>query len=773
MDWDREVEGLFEDLGEAEAFEEPGAAYAPGLVESLGMEQQRQDAWRVLLVDFACQMSRYIMSSRACSAGSVNSDITRLLEILTVLEDLPDGGGNLLIYHQGRGLAEEGTASQRYDYMVSLGPYCLDIPDAKAAVRRMGDSMLHVVVDFRNALKTLSSCQVNTVYMAARATDEEAARRTELALTAMSDYFCAMRPLANVTPADAVDRARERLVTDQKRVPDPNLTALAAVNDLQPRTVQNMVAKVHGLMRTAKPGSPLFAIPSVYQGIFAFKKLRDALVRPPVEINEVRWPAAAEAAAMRGDQAELLRLVASEFGNCSQESCRIVDTLCATDYRSMNAYHVLDRLELATDLLLAIEKTGMNGGSLSARTGRSLESAAKQVLGRLENRLKGVMDPVLDDISVNGDMLAARVAKSGTERRHAHDGIRDMVDFLKRRKNTREKLAAGFVGVSRLEQRDYEDIARDYRVPTEEAGKLVGLMADCFDARGRFTRKRFEAGVPRFARHPHIVFSLMWRQLAAHPEKQSRLDMLNCLRILARNTRVGTETMDLMVDEFLDDAKVTRYQDRNALLLSSLFLYGPTREMHQDITLTSPDVLRGTGGTVPGMTEALRGKLERSRERLFTKAGLIHSMVRDSLEHGREHGGLSVRFLLLLEWELYALLGLAGGETARLVVSGALAEYGNPVAEIYTSPDSDRAMGWLFPVLMILVRAIGRVGNYDDLTRLFEMRNKAADFVALKNTTRHKEQVRKLIEWTDASIRILEKTAKPPEDDLLDDNLWS
>jgi hypothetical protein len=765
MDWDCEVEGLFQDLEEGEVSPRPAPLEAPGLLETLGLEMQREDAFRVLLVDYACELSRFFMASRTSSGRAVRESATRIVEILSVLEDMPGGHGELALLHQGRGIEGEGTASERYDYALSLGSLGLDLPEIKKAVERMGETMVHVAMDFRSALKILSACGVNTVTLAVRAENEEAHKQRERALFAVSAFFCATAPVQGAASPDAAKKARAALVHDERRAPDPNLTALAAVNRLKPQTVQGMVAKVSGLMRQAEPGSPLFAIPSVYRGIFAFRKLRDALVRPAIEINEVRWSALGAGEMASRDQEELTAFVAREYGKGTRDCCRALDTLSAADYRAVGSYHVLDRLDLASGLLAAVEKTRTNGQTVSARPNGFVENTRKQILRQLESRLKRLQDPVLDNIGTNAGSLEIQDPRAGADRREAHPAVLEMVDFLKKRRATRAKFSGGIGGTPPLSGEDFANLARDFGISPEEARKLALLLNACFAPDGGFLRPAFDKHSKAFHRLSAPAFHLLWEQLARHGSSRSRLDLLAALRTLAVSMESPGPAMDVLLDFLLDTPDGVRFPDRNALLLLSVFLHGQSGAPGKDTLLTPSGILTGDTPRDPAPAVRLALVLDRSRQALYQKTAAIHSLVRESLAGNTRAGGKPLRFLLLLEWELYTLLALAGGAPARIVLGGALAEYANPGSPLYTAPLSRRALGLLFPVFLVLVLGIARTGGYDDYLRLLEIPKNAGGFAALNPTPEHLAQVKKAMAWVERSTKTLERAAKPPEDD--------
>ena len=79
-----------------------------------------------------------------------------------------------------------------------------------------------------------------------------------------------------------------RPVVDEYDQPDPNLTLVAALNNLNDSTLQGLIRKITpmGGENSDVPTGEQFS--SVYQTFFKVKNLRDKLIRPPLEVNSNR-----------------------------------------------------------------------------------------------------------------------------------------------------------------------------------------------------------------------------------------------------------------------------------------------------------------------------------------------------------------------------------------------------------------------------------------------------------------------------------------------------
>lgn len=64
---------------------------------------------------------------------------------------------------------------------------------------------------------------------------------------------------------------------------------LADLNRLQKESVQEIVTKIDEMMRRPDVHPVLSRYATVYDAIFAFKQFKDTLIKPMVEVNNIRW----------------------------------------------------------------------------------------------------------------------------------------------------------------------------------------------------------------------------------------------------------------------------------------------------------------------------------------------------------------------------------------------------------------------------------------------------------------------------------------------------
>ncbi|MFP4475960.1 MAG: hypothetical protein ACLFOY_10420 [Desulfatibacillaceae bacterium] len=760
LDLDKEVEDLFADLGEADAFDEPLEPYSPGLSETLLGEEQRVDALRVLLVDFVYEIARFVSASRRGVAEDVKLATGRLMEVLTVVDELPDHDNQILLRHQGRGLEGEGTISEQYDYVLTLGNIRLDLTEVKAAIKRLEYHGYHTAMDFRNALKTISAAGVNTLRVYTGVQLEEERTRLEKAFTILSDYLRASA--ARQRPAIGDPRwGSVPVIHDDRHEPDINLTLLAAVNNLKPGTAQGLMNKIAGLMNKADPKEPLAQFPSIYNAAFAFKKMRELLRKSPIEVNNPRWLVAAqERTANFRLQSMLARFVSDEFGQWSQEPTKIMDCIYANDYGYVSAYHLADRLELATELLSRIEsRVERARGSERPKVKKFQRIAVKNVLENLGLRLERVQGDVFQDLDISEDSIKARISRQSSVKRFVDKRILDMVVFQRQRSITKKKVKAMLRHDIEFGREDYANIARDFSITQKEAKNLVDLIRGCHDTEGHFIRKAFEENIPEFAKHGGKVFEFLWHYLKENGNRQDRVALLNALQLFIDQMGKHQDAVQVLLEDFLHDPETVQFSDRNALMLINTLVRKFNKELHRDIHMTPAEVLKVKEGLDEEAAVYTREFIAREKERFSRKVMTVHKRLKESLNAPDDSETMPVRYLFTLEWETYILLSLVGGMEGLVIAISALREYCNPESEVYKLRRSQNALVWLLPIIQVLIRGLARLGDANDVTMLHSLKSREAAFKELRKDPQYWEQVQRVMRLADETIDILSARA--------------
>ncbi|MFH1885379.1 MAG: hypothetical protein ABIM40_01665 [Pseudomonadota bacterium] len=720
------------DLGAPQA-PPPDRAPPPGLLEILLQEESLLDAWRSTLLRYMTTVADFVSEAKNPTPGRGEGDATQVLETLDRLDCMAEHDGAILIRHRGRPGDRYEENQVREDFIILFGPLRLDLAGVEAMARRAGSGR-GMSDHFRRAANTLADAGITSLYASTRVSDPQVGRSMEAALEALAGYLSF---LFRMSP-----EAR------QKAAGDPNLLLLAAVNGQKASAIQALAVQVESMMRQASSQALLCQYPSVYEAIFAFEKLRKTLIRPPLELNNVRWLISADASVHpTRQQADLARLAVECWGRDSQKTARVLDGLWGTDFAYQGALEAADRIGLASELLEQIEvnPTAGCGGDMAFHT----ESLLLDVYGSVETRLDRVSDKVLDRLEYGEHSIGARM-DDGDFERPAEETLASLAGFFKQRAATKAKVNTLMHHAEKFDLTDHETIARDFAITIQDAGELVTLLEGCFDEEGRFVRSWFTESAPAFRRHEKKVFKFLWYYLKNHIRRRDRIAMLNGLKLLMDSMGERRHALTVLFEDLLRDPDRVQFSDRNALMLMNVLVRTFNQELEDDIQHTPEGVLDVRAGLDTEASAFVTGLLAGERERFYRKVRAIHGELK-APEKNREHPW---EYLILLEREIYILLALAGGRTARTVLLSALAEYSDPRSEIFRTPESRDLMTLLLSVIQVLVRGLFRARDPGDLHLLRSLMAREKEFQDLASEPRAAEQVRDLF------VRVREEASR-------------
>lgn len=738
---DDAAEALFRELGGTGNGKKGGGYDLSGLTETLYDHDKRVDPWRAQLVALIRDVGAFFGAWKTARMAEAEAALKELGQTLLKLNKMPGHDGRILIRHQGRGLPGEGHASMFYDYAVYFGGIQMEIPDVRAASRRMGVT----AADFPNititGLNTLAECGINTLYLAIRDPDKAYRDQLKTSLTTAGAFIKTMA-LEQAKAAQGIRPKKESpFILDENLEPAPNLAMLATVNRQKKDAVEGLSRKVATVMEKTGVHPAVDECTSSYECIFTFPKLKQSLIRPPLEINNLSFCVTGNIGeSMLADEAMVVRFSARAFGRDNQETARILDCLYAPDFRFTTAYQVVDRIGLATRLIASISSSGQDP--------EARDELVDYVLELMEIRLDLVADEILDELSIQGELLGTGKGESDSLSITAHPQLRELLNFFRRRSRVKNKIKSILRKEVSFTDEDYQVIARDFGVSQGAAQELISLITGCFDKQGHFLRGAFEKRIPAFCDHEERVFEFLWHFLKEHMHKQERIGFLNSLKLLIDRMSGPSLALFTLLTDFCRDPEAVTFSDRNALMLCNVLLRNYNKELHQDIEMTPEEVLLVREGLNGDAAEYARELIDRDKEKFFLKYRHIHRNVREALS-GRSDVDAPLRYLLTLEREVYMLFALVGGITGLAVLRSGLREYGDPDSGIYDLAESRTQKDWLLAILQVLVRALGRVGEDSDLVSLNELRPRKSFFMNLGSDNRHTDQVKRLIRWVD------------------------
>ena len=729
------------------------------------------DHWRMLLVDLVYLLNGTFRDVHYWEGVKTDKDTIRdFVKILHELRQMPENDGTIRIEHRGN----PGTkVSEKTDYIIRFGDFTVDVATVTSVIKRIGIRVKHIEGRLIKSFEAFAAQGLDTIFLKIPDASDESLENLRISMRIIS---CFKKAVEEDVPIEYVKNARElslKPVLNESHQPDPNLTMLAALNDLSAQNMQEMIQKVAALMKRpdfAKSGQ---SSANVYQTIFNIKSLRQRLARPPVELNSKRAPREAKSQkggavgaggsgsrpggpAVRMDSAALkanvARFVKSAYGDSPEKAVHVMKAIYGDDYHQMDLARLEGRLQLVTDLLTTLD---------SNEQGQAL---MENVLGRIQTGIDQLPRDILDDLIVDGDEIKIWEADQEKVIGKSDANLLKVIDTSKDRQADRKKKRTALRADGQFTEQDYAQLSKTFNIPIQEAEEITQLLKGCFDSQGNFQRALFEKNVAGFAGHPKKIFEILWEFLRDIPRRSDRLPFLNSLQLLVKELKQPKQAARILVSDFIMDTADVSFPDRNALMLAIQFMRTYNREINMDIEITPEEVMMVNKGLDPGVTRYMAWKIDGEQKRFVEKIVTIRKKLIHSFEQeGSDSTVLPIRFLLALEREVHIFLALVGGKTAAVVIQGALSVYGNPASQIYLLKESPNYMSGLIHHLGILIRGIGRVGHESDFDLLDEIKKRQQGFMDLSEEPRHQALVRRTMAAIDSAKHdISQRSSAPP-----------
>ena len=719
------------------------------------------DHWCMLLVDLVYMLNGAFRDARYWEGVKADKDtIGEFVKILHELQQMPQHDGVVRIEHRaspGMEIPEES------DYIVRLGDHRVDIAAVHAVIKRLGIRVKHIEGRLIKSFEGFAAQGLDSIYIKIPDASDDSLEKMRVCMRICSGFN---KSVQDDTPIEYTKNAQEfslEPVLNEFQQPDPNLTQLAALNDLSPQNVQEMIQKVAALMKGPDFARSGQQPANVYQTIFSIKSLHQRLTRPVIELNSEPGPqaengqksgAAGLASAPGGGgpaspsvqidpavlKANVAKYVKEAYGDSPEKAMQVMKTIYSKDYHQLDLAGLEGRLQLITDLLTSLE--GSDKG----------QALTENVLERIQTGMDQLPKDVLDNLIIDGDEIKIWQEDKEKVIGKSDDNLLKVIDTSKDRSAARKKMRASLKADGQFTDQDYEQLSKTFNIPSQEAEEIARLLKSCFDGQGNFQRTLFEKNVPGFADHPQKIFEILWDFLREISRRSDRLPFLNSLQLLVKEIRKPKQAARILVSDFILDPGDVSFPDRNALMLAIQFLRSYNKEINMDIEITPEEVLMVKKGLDRGVTRYMAWKIDGEQKRFTEKIVTIRKRLIQSFEQaGTDAKVLPIRFLLALEREAHIFLALVGGKTATAVIQEALNVYGDPASQIFLLKESPNFMTGLLQHLGILIRGIGRVGHDSDFALLDDIQKRQQGFLNLSQEPRHMALVRRTLGAIDSA----------------------
>ena len=744
---DDQAQELYQQLGGIDTRErgrypsDAGDAFSDPLAE----EQVLMDSWRMALVDLVYALSQYLSRIKFHGAQSIEQDaIEPVIAALSGLHAMSKRPENVMIRYRGMRLPDEGLGFERIDYLATCGEFFIDLPIIKALAKRKGITMSHLPGKLKAAFDRFPSLEINSVCFIPGKWGPQEMDLMRRSLKVAAHYFATYRLQTNISENASAEKASSSVIYNDKGMPDPNLTLLAGVNRLRPETMQSLLGQLRKLMNHPDSKAKLDQFISTYDALFAFKKIREQLHKPPMEINNLcRLIVDSGDGTFTREKSELVRMIADRFGHSHEELAQAVDSVYGNDFARISPDNLKSRLNRASDLLDSVNRKQPD------------PIMEKEVLTNLETRLSQVRDDVFEALGANEKESVSTDEESGSIRYKLTRKIEDLLVFFKRRAHTKKKIKDIMSKAIDFDAHDYEAVARDFGIPVEEAKILLELLKGCFDDSGSFLRNSFEKNIPEMAKYGEKIFGFFWHYLKETLSRKDRVAFLNCLQTLIFHMNKSPAALKFLMTDFCTAQDTVRFSDRNAFIIANVLLRKYNIELYNDVEITPEEVLLVREGLSPEAIEAAGDVIDTLKDAFFEKIRNIHKEMLNALQKGPGEETMPLRFLLSLERECFIFLALIGRSPGHAVLRSAVNTYGNPESEIYGKAKTKGFEESCLKHLRVAVRGLTRYEDPTDLMLLTQVKSKEPDFKALRKDAQFRDSVEKTMQWVDAAIETI------------------
>jgi hypothetical protein len=706
--------------------------------------EAQMDVWRILLVDLAYLLSSYFVDVQYWEGMKSEKDtFEQLSRNLRKLSQLPENDGSILI--RFRGFPGGKKQSEKSDYVVLYGNITVDKDIANAVTYRQGIHMSHLAGRLSRSLDIFSQHGINTLYLNLADLSPPARERLRVCLHIISHYKQALKTSDPIVFENRGKRVHLPLVYDEQNQPDLNLILLAGLNGLTPKASERLVRQVSAWLQQSEQSATGDQYIGVYNAIFRVKNLKDKLIKPPIEINNIKWlkvdggqKVVFDGQDESSEASFVPQAIRDAFGELPDPSAKYPDSIAGLGLDHIDPKEVGQRLQDAFNLIDQAESR-TEGWEL-------LEEVIQSIQGRFE--LAG--DSVFDSMIVEKDELKIMAQGKEIAIEGLNKNLLDRIEYFKERSVFKEKMRAiAGCGID-FDTEDYQDLAERFDIAAEDMREIVSLVKRCFDDQGHFLKGSFDQHIREFADYPENIFAFFWQYLKEPLERRDRVAFLNSLQLLIAQMDSAKSAVQVLMADFCHDPANVSFSDRNAPMFACILLRRFNKELNLDIEVTPEEVLLVKEGLNAEVVKIVSDIIESHPEVFLEKIQTIQIKINDALKpHATGGEPMPLRYLLSLEREIHILLALVGGDTALSVLRNAVKRYGNPYSEIYKFKESRHHLPAFLQHLKVAIRGLGRIGERIDLAILEDVKIRQKGFMRLGEGLQHENLVVRIMDWID------------------------
>ncbi len=743
--------------------------------------------WKVLLGEFIHLLSLFwVHSQTAITARASEVLFNQLLQHSDILKRMPKNDGGILV----RRIHYQPYANlSSPDYLVLFGSVMINSKEKISS--EASRQLAQLKRTLGKAFESFAEQGIHSLHLRLPGRSLEKIEQFRFSLHILTRYYMAASEGTSVAFRYYGRSLTVPLITGANGLADPNLTVMAALNGLSTINARELIKQADAYHKInmsdttdlSKPVPPV----DYYDRIFKVRSLRSQIIRPPVEINRLIRPDALHKVGLaplsRRDRIGQAATQAGEtgpgeiekFGDASKQiGEKSSNPVAAVDRHNLVKYvnEVDPQLGAELDALFAADYADLDPADLGKRfadISRLLFYVDKQhqnpavtesFLEILREKMRAVPDEVLAEIITQRQSLKiihrARTVLVGL----VHPRLFDLISLIKEHVVAQQRMLIIKEIAFNVDPCHMNTMADGFGISVSEAHQIFGLLGGCFGGSGSFIRSTFESRIDAMTRHENVIFEVLWCFLKQTPQRKDRLNFLNAIQLLMARLNDPKRALQFLLADICQYPSQIDFTDRNAFALANVLLHKENKELYIDVNRTPEDVLKIQRPLNKEVRRYAVWRLEVDQGRFLGKMRTIAGMAHKVLTgyYGNERKPFELTFLMALEREAFIFSALIGGYTARLVLREAMRNYADPDAAIYRHESLRQHLSQLILHLQIIVRALGRIGNYHDIEQLRALERKADLFVNLDSHPAHGIKVKQMLKWIPETVKMIQSS---------------
>jgi hypothetical protein len=741
--------------------------------------------WKVLLGEFIHLLALFWVHSRTAGTARASEVLfNQLLQHLNILTKMPNHTGDILMRRVHRQLPVSNASP---DYVVIFGNVLVNSQEEiKSEASRQ---FSHLKSALGRACESFAEQDIHSLHLRLPGHSTENIEQFRFSLHILTRYFMAAREGTSITFRYYGRSLVLPVITDLAGVPDPNLTLMAALNGLSAVNARELIRQAQAFdemeSSESKDDGGAKDQTNCYDQIFRVRSLRSQIIKPPVEINNLLSPHGLPMASRtlssgialvteRREGAQKLTVYELEqgvepsldsppairrqelvdlLGSSEPSLASALDGLYAEDYDILEPVALGKRFESLSRLIYAVGEKCQNPTTLAG------------IIDILQTRLKCIADEVLANIITQRQGLKivnnGRAVLVGL----VHPRLFDLITLVKEHVVARQRMVIINEIAFQVDPCHINLLADGFGITVTDAHQIFRLLQGCFGVNGSFIRSTFESRVDAMSRHENVIFEILWGFLRQTPQRNHRLNFLNAIQLLMARLNDPKRALQFLMADICLNPSLVFYTDRNAFALANVLLHKENKELYIDVHRTPEDVLKSLRPQNQKVRRYAIWRLEVDQSRYLSKMRTIAKHIRQVVTAAPGAGPwpFELAFLLALEREAIIFLALVQGYTARLAIREALDRYADLNGPFYQDATVRKYLPQLIPHLQIVVRALGRTGNLEDVERLTSLERLAEGFIDLDAHPAHGLRVKQMMKWVSQALQAVQANCSRTE----------